>query len=122
MRWFGYIGLIVATFGFTAVAACKILGETSMTVYFVWGGVGVVGCIMVLNGLPRASAAEEESLRFAPKQVYELLERASKSEVAGDYEQAAKLYAEVSKRYPETTYAKDAVTQLSILRREGRIR
>jgi hypothetical protein len=46
MRW---LGIVMATLGFFAVVVNLVLGIPSLTPLLVWGGVGIVGVIIVVN-------------------------------------------------------------------------
>ena len=72
------------------------------------------------EGLERQGLTREEEEELC-RRADDLLERACKEEISGNYEKARGLYAEVSKRYPGTTFAEDAQTQIEVLKREGRI-
>ena len=50
MRW---LVMVMATLGLFAVMANLVLGTTWFVPYVVWGGVGVVGVIIVVNNPPK---------------------------------------------------------------------
>ena len=50
MRW---LGMVMATVGLFAVIADLVLGTAWLVPYVVWGGVGAVGVIIVVNNPPK---------------------------------------------------------------------